>query len=281
MHLPVHEMSPKMHLLFSEAGIQRIDEIVQPGLLCAFDFDGTLAPIESHPANVQLPYDIQQRLITLSRYVPIAIITGRSVQDAQKYLGFSPDFIIGNHGIEGLPGWNKYAESYQLHCNEWEQTLSTALQNRSAFDFGIRIENKCYSLSVHYRAIKDNDHIEQKLINLFTQLTPSPRVISGKNVFNLLPQDAADKGVALEKLMSANHFSSAIYVGDDVTDEDVFRLNRPDVLTVRIENSANSAAEFFLRQRQDIKHLLDELIVRLRLQRKTHLSSASRLADRS
>src|SRR3954468_18443236 len=109
-----------MNLLFSESGMQRMDQIIQSRLLCAFDYDGTLAPIEPHPEKVQLPYDIQQRLITLSRYAPIAIITGRSVQDMQKYMGFSPDFIIGNHGIEGLPGWDKHAESYQMACNEWE-----------------------------------------------------------------------------------------------------------------------------------------------------------------
>jgi len=260
-----------MNLLFSESGMQRMDKIVQSGMLCAFDFDGTLAPIEPHPEKVQLPYDIQQRLITLSRYAPIAIITGRAVQDMQKYMGFSPDFIIGNHGIEGLPDWNQHAESYQMICGAWVQKLSAAFQESAMADPGIWIENKRYSLSVHYRPTPDIDHLEEKLKNLFTQLTPVPRVISGKQVFNLLPHGAADKGMALAKLMSSYHFHSAIYVGDDVTDEDVFRLRRSDVLTVRVENAVDSAAEFFLRQRHDIKHLLDELIVRLRLLRKAHL----------
>jgi trehalose 6-phosphate phosphatase len=264
-----------VNLLFSESGMQRMDQIVQFGLLCAFDFDGTLAPIELHPEKVQLPYDIQQRLITLSRYAPLAIITGRSVQGMQKYMGFSPDFIIGNHGIEGLPDWNKHAESYQTICSMWEQRLLAAFEHPTILDPGIWIENKRYSLSIHYRPTPDVGNIEDKLKNVFTQLTPVPRVIPGKNVFNLLPQNAANKGVALAKLMSSNNFRSAIYVGDDVTDEDVFRLHRPDVLTVRVENAVDSAADFFLRQRQDIKHLLDELIVRLRLLRKAHLAPAS------
>lgn len=266
-----------MNLLFSESGTQRMDEIVRPGLLCAFDFDGTLAPIGPHPEKVQLPYDVQQQLITLSRYAPIAIITGRSVQDVQKYIGFSPDFIIGNHGIEGLPGWDSHAESYRMVCCMWEQELLVAFQGSTSFDPSIWIENKRYSLSVHYRPTRDHGNPEEGLKKLFTQLIPIPRVIPGKNVFNLLPQNAADKGIALAKLMSTYHFRSAIYVGDDVTDEDVFRLHRHDVLTVRIENAVDSAAEFFLRQRQDVRYLLDALIVRLRLLRKTHLASTSRL----
>jgi trehalose 6-phosphate phosphatase len=267
-----------MNLLFSENGMQRMNEIVQPGLLCAFDFDGTLAPIVVRPEDVQLPYDVQQRLITLSRYVPIAIITGRAVITMQKHLGFSPDFIIGNHGIEGLPGWADHAKNYPVYCDKWEQTVIALLHEQAAFEPRILIENKQYSLAIHYRSVRDPGDMEQRLRYLFAQLAPPPRVIPGKYVFNLLPQDATDKGVALVKMMSSYDFRSAIYVGDDVTDEDVFRLHRPDILTVRIENAIDSAADFFLRQRGDIRHLLDELIMRLRQLRKTHLASASRVA---
>ncbi|MGZ5817656.1 MAG: trehalose-phosphatase, partial [Burkholderiaceae bacterium] len=177
------------------------------------------------------------------------------------------------------PGWDKHAENYQIMCDLWEKRLLEAFEDQTAFGHGIWIENKRYSLSIHYRLNDGHGYIIEKLENLFRQLTPAPRVISGKNIFNLLPQDAPDKGVALEKLMSSNHFRSAIYVGDDVTDEDVFRLHRPEVLTIRIENSIDSAAEFFLRQRQDIQHFLDELIVRLRLLRKAHLVPTARVAN--
>lgn len=264
-----------MDLLFSENGMQRMDEIVQSGLLCAFDFDGTLAPIVAQPEHVQLPHDIEQRLITLSRYAPVAIITGRAVQDTKKYIGFSPDFILGNHGIEGLPGWHSKAATYQAYCNEWQKKLRNALQDRAVSGQQIFIEDKRYSLSVHYRPTHDHDDLAKRLQDLFMQLNPVPRVIAGKSVFNLLPPNAMNKGSALAQLMSSHQFRSAIYVGDDVTDEDVFRLRRPDILTVRMENAADSAAEFFLRQFQDIKHLLDELIVRLRLQRKSALASPS------
>jgi trehalose 6-phosphate phosphatase len=268
-----------MNLLFSESGTQRMNEIIRAGLLCSFDFDGTLAPIVDRPEKVELPYEVQQKLFALSCYAPIAVITGRAVKDIQKYMGFSPDFIIGNHGLEGLPDWQSNAEQYQSTCIKWRQQLHAVLENPALSAHGIWIEDKCYSLSIHYRPAREHGDIASRLRKLFSELDPAPRVIEGKNVFNLLPKNAADKGVALSKLMDTYDFHSAIYVGDDVTDEDVFRLHRPDILTVRIEHAADSSAEFFLRQRQDVRHLLDELIVRLRAQRKAQLSSPSWLSE--
>ena len=51
---------------------------------------------------------------------------------------------------------------------------------------------------------------------------------------------------------------------DDITDEDVFRLRRPDVLSIRIEHAEHSAAELHVPHPGDIVPLLDELVSRLR-----------------
>jgi trehalose 6-phosphate phosphatase len=266
----------KMNLPFNELSSARLDEIVRPGLLCAFDFDGTLAPIVTQPEKASLPLGILQRLVTLSHYTPVAVITGRSVADIRSRLGFEPDFVVGNHGLEGIPGQAHNGEQCEQLCLEWEQRLAASLQDQSILDPGIRIENKRYSLSVHYRLARDRAKAEQQLSALFSRLTPNARVMAGKCVFNLLPEDTADKGVALERLMEACGARSAIYVGDDVTDEDVFRLRRPDLLSVRIGCDASSAAEFFLYHRLDIFALFDEVIRRLREARAENWVHASR-----
>jgi len=255
-----------MKPLFSEAGLHRLDEIVQPGLLCVFDFDGTLSPIVTQPERARLPAGVLQRLVDLSNHAPVAIITGRSVTDIRPRLGFVPDFLVGNHGLEGVPGWEPRGERYTEICRDWEEALSAALRDQARFDPGIRLENKGYSLSVHYRLARDRSRAETQLAELFASLMPAARVVAGKCVFSLLPQDAADKGSAFEQLMQISGARSAIYVGDDVTDEDVFRLRRPDLLSVRIERSADTAAEFYLHHRFDIVQLLDELLRRLREQ---------------
>lgn len=251
-----------MGLLFSPPGIARLDEIARPGLLCAFDFDGTLAPIVPHPEHARLPAEMRACLLTLAGHAPIAIITGRSVDDTRHRLGFEPDFIIGNHGMEGVPGWERHAQRHAGLCEVWREQLDKALAR--GFDPGIRIEDKRFSLAVHYRLAVNHAAAEAQLEQLFMKLQPQPRVVWGKMVFSLMPEDAGHKGSALEQLMIMTQARDAIYVGDDVTDEDVFRLRRPDLLSIRIEHASYSAAEFYLPTVGDVLYLLEELIHRLR-----------------
>jgi trehalose 6-phosphate phosphatase len=250
--------------LFSESGVRRLDEIVQPGLLCVFDFDGTLSPIVSHPDEAGLPAEVRERILVLLKLAPVAILTGRSLADIRTRLGFEPDYVVGNHGLEGVPGWEWRARHFEDICRSWSAALAAALQDKEHFDPGIVLEDKKYSLSVHYRMARDPLQAEARLAELFTRLLPLPRVIAGKFVYSLLPGDSADKGSALQELLRISGAGSVIYVGDDITDEDVFRLQRPDLLSVRVEKSHASAAEFYLARWQDIVRLLDELIRRLR-----------------
>jgi len=253
-----------MTLLFSEQGHERLTAIVRPGVLCAFDFDGTLAPLVAKPECAHLPTELMERLVELSKYAPVAIITGRSLGDIHARISFEADFIVGNHGIEGLPGWELRAGQHEELCRAWMEKLTAALREQEALHSGVWIENKRYSLSVHYRLAPDHRHAESDLIKLIDSLKPQPRVIAGKYLFNLLPEDAMHKGSALEQLIQTTGATSAIYVGDDITDEDVFRLRRSDLLTVRVEAAENSNAQFFVPRRQDMSQLLDDLIVRLR-----------------
>lgn len=252
-----------MEHLFNEAGRRRLDQIVQPGMLCVFDFDGTLSPIVPQPDSACLPPEVRERLVRLTTLAPVAILTGRSLTDIHKRLGFEPHYVIGNHGLEGVPGWESRSSRYAADCAAWRQALELALRDRQRFDPGIRLEDKRYSLSVHYRMARDPVQAERRLSALFATLSPPPRVVAGKYVYSLMPQDATHKGGALEELMQQTGAATAIYVGDDVTDEDVFRLGRPDLLTVRIEPHPDTAAEFYLPAMPDIVQLLDELVCRL------------------
>lgn len=248
---------------FSEPGKQRLDAMVKKGMLCVFDFDGTLAPIVPNADQAYLPEAVSQRLQQLIQLAPVAILTGRSVKDISSRLDFAPTYVLGNHGIEGLPEWEGRAKQYRDLCQEWVRKLKAALQADEEFDPGIQIEDKTYSLSVHYRHVADQKKMESLLAELFSRLIPEARVVDGKCVFNLLPPGAEHKGSAMEKLMAVTGARSAIYVGDDVTDEDVFCLHRPDVLSIRVEASEASAAELHLPHPDDMLALLDDLIRRL------------------
>lgn len=253
-----------MEPLFSQAGLRRLDDLVQPGMLCAFDFDGTLAPIVPKPEDAAMPSQILQRLVALSRYAPVAIVTGRAIADIAPRLGFEPDYLVGNHGLEGVPGWQGRSDAFAQQCRDWKEMLTAALQDSSRYDSGIAIEDKRYSLSVHYRHARDPVKAEAQLAELLPRLQPAPRIVAGKCVFNVVPQNGADKGVALEELMRVSGARHTLYAGDDVTDEDVFRLKREDVLSVRVEHADDSAADFYLEDWPQMAMLLDALLERFR-----------------
>lgn len=256
-----------MKHLFSETGLARLDGFVKQGMLCAFDFDGTLAPIVAQPDQVRMPDMMRERILALSRYAAVAILTGRGMADMRRHLGFEPAYLVGNHGNEGLPGWEEKARHFIRLCAGWHAVLRSSLRTDGE-DAGILIEDKRYSLSVHYRAVPDSAAAAARLLGLFKTLSPVPRVVGGKRVYNLLPQDAADKGWAVEELMRISGAPAALYIGDDVTDEDVFRVKRRDLLSVRVEYSKESAADFFVKEQGEVGQVLDALLGRLRIKGK-------------
>ena len=252
-----------MTSLYSEAGRARLDAIVQPGVLCVFDFDGTLSPIVPAPDEAFLPAPVLARLQALQGLARIGILTGRALADIAPRLNFKPDFLVGNHGLEGLPQSSQQISHFRQLCSNWHSDVRQALTSGALADPGVMVEDKLISLSVHYRHAERQEPVVTALRALFAGLTPAPRIIGGKYVFNLLPHAAGDKGTAFEQLMQHSGAPSALYVGDDVTDEDVFKLHRPDLLSIRIGQSQHSSAEFFLRRHVDIVRLLDDLIERL------------------
>lgn len=249
-------------LSFFDHGLPRLKELLKPGMLCAFDFDGTLAPIVTEPERARIPLPILRRLAALAEFTPVAIITGRSLEDISIRLDFFPEFVIGNHGMEGVPGWEQRAEAYRTNCSLWHARLQAAL-HASAFDPGVWIEDKIYSLSVHYRLAVDRSGTENRLRKLLPEVLPEAKVVDGKCVFNIVPPDAPDKGEALSHLCELTGAPGAVYVGDDITDESVFRLSRRDLLTVRVERSTDTAADFYLQERMDMVPLLDALLAGL------------------
>ena len=246
-----------MKELFSAAGQRALREFVRDGLLCLFDFDGTLVPLEPHPELVNLPPDVFDRLRRLQQRAPVGIVTGRGLADMHRMLPFAPDYLIGNHGIEGLPGWEGPARAFEEVCEGWRAQLGDAL---AGIDGRIWMEYKRYSLSVHYLHAAQPPVAASRLSQLFAQLAPAPRVITGKHVFNLLPPGAADKGRAVAELMRVTRAPRALYAGDDVTDEHVFALARDDVFTIRVGPVPDSAAAFHIPDHESIVQLLDWLI---------------------
>lgn len=231
--------------------------------LLAFDIDGTLAPLVDQPDGARIPDDLQAALGRLAALAPVAMITGRGRADAQRLLAFTPAHVLGNHGVEGLPGWEARTEAMAGTTSRWRASLEAACAP-SLHDSGIVLEDKRYSLSLHFRHAPDRAAAWQEIARLVATLVPPPRVIEGKCVVNVLPPGAPTKGDALRELIVGTGSHAAIYAGDDDTDEHVFELPRAQVLGIHVGARPHSAAALFVDSPDEMLPLVGCLIAGVR-----------------
>ena len=233
------------------------------------DIDGTLCEIVEQPGGAAIPSHAAASLRVLNAIgsggdVQIAFVTGRSIDDAQRMVGVDRPLIYGNHGMErlsatgnirGPEGW----EDEGLALREAARELVTLTR-----DFpGSRLEDKRFSLSLHYRGIDmtrfaDLDARAREIANRW-----SLRLTDGKRVMNLVPRGAVNKGDAVLEIVhdtgAGSPDASILFVGDDVTDEDGFVALRDmlNAVTVRVgEANAESAARFSLGNPDQVHELL-------------------------
>ncbi len=243
--------------IFGDDALSKMKNFIDGQTLIAFDLDGTLAPIASQPWAIGIPEPIRKELATLNDHAIVAVISGRSRSDALHHLGISPQYLIGNHGAEGLPGWEDREQVFAIIANQWQSQLDELLPVNDRK--GIMIENKGVTLSIHYRHVCNIKSAHKMILEAIRKLTPQPRRIGGQFIENLLPAGAPDKGIALRILMEKSGCRKGFFVGDDETDEDVFRLNDKNIFTVRVGISPYSDALFYLRGQNEITQLMSEI----------------------
>ena len=247
-----------MSYALSLDGLARIHKIVDVSTMLAFDIDGTLAPIVSQPWAARISPDVRALLAKLNAAQPVAIITGRSVADARKMLGFEPRYVVGNHGAEGIPGQASSTADFARTCEGWLSTIYSAGPAWPPAP-GVLLENKLYSLAIHYRHAADVERTRADIERLVLRLSPLPTIVHGKFVLNLLPPGAPHKGDALRALLQDSGAPYAIYVGDDVTDEDVYALRLPNVLSICVAPTGYCEADLHLVSQHEVTTLIEEL----------------------
>jgi trehalose 6-phosphate phosphatase len=248
-----------MRYLLSDSGRRQLDRVASEPALYAFDFDGTLARIIRNHQDAQLARPIRERLAELGKRVVTAVISGRSVADLQTRLAGAVPHLIGNHGLEGLHAAPMVLQQARENCETWKRQIENGFGSELSC-VGATIEDKTYSLALHYRTSGRKQEAREVVFKILAQLCPSPRILPGKNIVNLIPTGAPHKGVALLALMHQLNLGAALYVGDDETDEDVFSLPDARIVTVRIGKKKTSAARFYLERQYEITALLRYLV---------------------
>lgn len=250
-----------MDYLLSEEGRRELEALSKGRCLYAFDFDGTLAKIVSDPAGARLGRSVQFWLEALAKRVQTAVISGRSLEDLRSRVGAVVSCLVGNHGSEGPHVVQEDMFQVRKACNGWLHLITDQFQAELT-QCGVFVEKKSYSLSFHYRTVQQRGEARALISRIVTELAPTPRIVLGKSVVNVIPTTAWHKGTALQECMRQLDCPTALYVGDDVTDEDVFALRDARVLTVRIGKKNASSARFFLKRQTEIAQVL-RLIVEM------------------
>jgi trehalose 6-phosphate phosphatase len=242
-----------MRNILSRTNRSVLEQFGWSNVLLAFDYDGTLAPIVSNPRRAPMRGVTRELLTMLTRLYPVAVISGRSQADARKQLGGIPvQQVIGNHGLEP---WHA-SLPISREVKRWLPLLDAWLGSLQ----GVKIENKVYSVAVHYRHSREKKKVRAAIARAAESLGPV-RIIGGKQVVNILPNDVPHKGVALERERARLGCDTAIYVGDDETDEDVFALDQPGrLLSIRVGRSRSSAATYFVQGQRVVDDLLRALV---------------------
>ena len=222
-------------------------------VLLSFDYDGTLAPLVSAPARATMRMSTRRLLRRASTLYPCVVISGRARGDALGRLrGVEVGRVVGNHGAEPSPR----GAAMRRRVREWLPVLKSRLSGRQ----GVVVEDKGVSVAVHYRRARERSAARRAILTAARSLE-DVRIMGGKLVVSLLVPDAPHKGLALERERAHFACDTVIYVGDDDTDEDVFRLDRPgQLLSIRLGRKRTSAAPYYIRNQAEIDRLLGTLV---------------------
>ncbi len=240
-------------MIFADAPRTVLAGFAHANVLLAFDYDGTLVPIAQTPTAPRMRRTTRELLTRAAALYPCVVISGRALDDLSERLdGIPVWFLFGNHGLEPpQPGTSTLPP-----VTAWAARLEQELPA----DPGVLIEDKRYSLTVHYRQAKDKRRVIEAIDRILAEL-PDARAIGGTEAVSLLPRNAGNKGIALGQACRWFACDSAIYVGDDETDEDAFASVYPErLLTIRVGSEHKSRAQYHLDTQDDIDTLLQMLV---------------------
>ena len=254
------------------SALNHVDEIVavaggkRPAVF--LDYDGTLTPIVSHPQDAWLSDSMRQTLRSLAARVPVAILSGRDLDDVRGRVLVDSLIYAGSHGfdIAGAGGLRReLGAAYLPALDAAEMELREALDEIP----GAQLERKHFSVAAHYRNVNENDAFRVALaVDAVAARHSELRRMNGKKVYELLPDIDWNKGKAmlwlLETLDLERRNALPIYIGDDRTDEDAFRaLEQRGIGILVSEQSPPTAARYALKNPAEVEEFIGALAARL------------------
>jgi trehalose-phosphatase len=247
--------------------IQEIRERARGRRLAVFlDYDGTLTPIVDRPELARLPEDIRGAVRNLAARCPVSVISGRDLRDVRRLVGIEGIVFAGSHGfeIEG-PGGLRREHPDGVAClpslDRAERELKEALSGIE----GALVERKRFSIAAHYRLVEEPSRAGvERAAERVLRAHPDLRGSGGKMVRELRPGARWDKGLAVLSLLESMGLGGPdalpVYLGDDLTDEDAFRVLAGRGIGIVVRDEARpTEASYALEDPGEVGRFLKEL----------------------
>lgn len=234
-----------------------IERIPKNNIFLFLDYDGTVTPIVDSPDKAILSEEMRSLIIRLKEIIPVAIVSGRTLHDIKQRVNIEKMIYAGNHGAEIWDG-NKLVVGQQLSDSKKAlKKIIRELKEALSCVQGVMVEDKGVTASIHFRMV--NTQNLGRLFDIFWSIADSYkglfRITSGKKVFEIRPYGIWNKGDAVKwiwKNFGKKRFP--IYVGDDTTDEDAFKVIKGKGIGICVGRSPE--ADYYLETQEEVRMLL-------------------------
>lgn len=243
------------------------------------DYDGTLVPLTRMPSEAVPAENVKEFLSSISSDPDnhVAIVSGRDAGTMEKWFGYLPLTLVAEHGAS-LKMRNELWQQLVTVSDQWKDQVRRIMQLFVTRCVGSFIEEKTSTLAWHYR----NTQVDlgfarsRELINNLSQLIQNTplQVIDGNKVVEVR-MAGFDKGTITMKILSEAQPDFVLCVGDDTTDEDMFKVLEDSAFNVKTYTikigSRGTAAKYTLPSQQQVLPLLTRL--QTCVKPKSHVSS--------
>jgi trehalose 6-phosphate phosphatase len=247
-----------------------------PEIALFLDYDGTITPIRRTPDEALLAPEtvlLLQQLVQLPD-LRITIVTGRTMEDIRRLIPLENIGFIANHGFHILQDGKEWKHPDAVRFEQKLQKLHTILKKALEPFPQAYVEDKQFTLSIHYRNVSNREKNSLKALSTETVRAYNPILLitEGKEVLEVRPPVDWGKGHAVMEILKVPQHSARslqMYIGDDVTDEDAFHSLRSSGITLRVGKVLETYAEYYVTNVNEVLQLL-KMIMTLRSHRSKH-----------